>query len=60
MAAAFGVPAVVLFGNSNPAIWGPWRTESEILVAPDGLDKVTVSRVIAAIERLRTLEEAHA
>jgi heptosyltransferase III len=60
MAAAFGVPAVVLFGNSNPVIWGPWRTESEVLVAPDGLDKVTVSRVIAAIERLRTLEEAHA
>jgi ADP-heptose:LPS heptosyltransferase len=60
MAAAFGVPSVVLFGPSNPAIWGPWQTESEVVVAPDGLDQVSVSRVIAALERLRTLEEAHA
>jgi ADP-heptose:LPS heptosyltransferase len=60
IAAAFGIPSVVLFSTSNPAIWGPWRTESEIVVAPDGLAKVSVSRVIAALERLRTLEEAHA
>jgi heptosyltransferase-3 len=60
MAAAFGVPSVVLFGPSNHAIWGPWQTESEIVVAPGGLKEVTVSRVIAALERLRTFEEAHA
>jgi ADP-heptose:LPS heptosyltransferase len=60
IAAAFRVPSVVLFSSSNPAIWGPWRTESEIVVAPDGFTKVSVSRVIAALERLRTLEEAHA
>ena len=60
MAAAFGIPTVVIFGNSNPAIWGPWRTESEIVVAPDGLVNVPVSRVIAALERLRTFQEAHA
>jgi heptosyltransferase-3 len=60
MAAAFGVPSVVLFSTSNPAIWGPWRTDSEIVVAPDGLREVSVSRVIAALERLRMLEEAHA
>lgn len=60
MAAAFAVPTVVLFGNSNPAIWGPWRTESEVVVAPDGLSNVPVSRVIAALERLRTFQEAHA
>ena len=60
MAAAFSIPTVVIFGNSNPAIWGPWRTESEIVVAPDGLANVPVSRVIAALERLRTFQEAHA
>jgi heptosyltransferase III len=60
MAAAFGVPSVVLFGASNPAIWSPWRTESEIILAADGLGYVSVSRVIAALERLRMLEEAHA
>jgi ADP-heptose:LPS heptosyltransferase len=60
VAAAFGVPSVVLFGPSNHAIWGPWQTESEIVVAPDGLKEVSVSRVIAALERLRMFEEAHA
>ncbi len=60
MAAAFAVPSVVLFGPSNHSIWGPWQTESEVVVAPDGLQNVTVSRVIAALERLRMFEEAHA
>jgi len=60
VAAAFSVPSVVLFSTSNPAIWGPWRTEAEIVVAPEGLSKVSVSRVIAALERLRMFEEAHA
>lgn len=60
LAAAFSVPSVVLFSTSNPAIWGPWRTESEVVVASEGMEKVSVSRVIAALERLRTLEEAHA
>ncbi len=60
MAAAFGIPSLVLFGASNPSIWGPWRTPSEVIVAPEGLLRVSVSRVIAALERLRILEEAHA
>src|SRR5438270_13440753 len=60
MAAAFGVSTAVLFGNSNPVIWGPWRTECEIVVAPDGISNVSVSRVIAALERLRIFQEAHA
>jgi heptosyltransferase III len=60
MAAAFGVPAVVLFGPSKPAIWGPWRTVAEIVVAPDGLEHLSVSRVIASLDRLRSLKEAHA
>jgi len=60
VAAAFGVPSVVLFSASNPAIWAPWRTEAEIIVAPEGLAHVTVSRIVAALERLRIFEEAHA
>jgi len=54
------VTGVVFFGASNPAIWGPWRTESQVIVAHEGLDCVSVSRVIAALERLRIFEEAHA
>ncbi|HZQ53593.1 MAG TPA: glycosyltransferase family 9 protein [Bryobacteraceae bacterium] len=60
IAAAFGIRSVVLFSTSNPAIWAPWRTESEVIVAPDGIAKVSVSRVVAALERLRMFEEAHA
>jgi ADP-heptose:LPS heptosyltransferase len=60
MAAAFGIPSIVMFSSTNPAIWGPWRTESELIVAREGLQTVTVSRIIAALERLRALEEAHA
>jgi len=60
IAAAFGRPTVVLFGSSNPAIWSPWHTEFEVVVAPDGLENVNVSRVIAALERLRVFEKAHA
>jgi ADP-heptose:LPS heptosyltransferase len=60
MAAAFGLPVAVLFGPSKPTIWGPWRTESETIVAPDGLARLPVSRVIASLDRLRSLEEAHA
>jgi ADP-heptose:LPS heptosyltransferase len=60
MAAAFGVPSVVFFGPSKPAIWGPWQTDSEVIVAPDGLAHIPVSRAIAALDRLRSLEEAHA
>ena len=60
LAAAFGVPSVVLFSTSDPAVWEPWRTESEVIVSREGLDQVTVSRVITALDRLRTLAEAHA
>ena len=60
MAAAFGVPSLVLFSTSDAAIWGPWQTESEVIVTRDGIDKVSVSRVIAALERLLTFTEAHA
>ena len=48
MAAALGVPLVVIFGDSDPAIWGPWRTASEVVTAPAG-----VAQVIEALARLR-------
>ena len=48
MAAALGIPAVVIFGASDPAIWGPWRTASEVVIAPAG-----VAQVLEALARLR-------
>jgi ADP-heptose:LPS heptosyltransferase len=53
MAAAFGLPVVAIFGESDPAIWGPWRTASEVIRAKGGIRNVVVSQVIAATARLR-------
>jgi heptosyltransferase III len=53
MAAAFGVPSVVIFGSSNPAIWGPWRTASEVVTAPGGIEQVEIAQVLAALDRVK-------
>ncbi len=53
MAAAFGVPSVVIFGDSDPAIWGPWRTPSEVITATERISAVTAEQVLSALARLR-------
>jgi ADP-heptose:LPS heptosyltransferase len=53
MAAAFGVPSVVIFGGSDAAIWGPWRTPAEVISAPGGITDVHIDQVLAALTRLR-------
>jgi lipopolysaccharide heptosyltransferase III len=53
IAAAFGVPAVVIFGASDPAIWGPWRTAGEALSSPGGIGGVQPAQVLDALKRLR-------
>jgi len=53
MAAACGLPVVVIFGNSNPAIWGPWRTAAEVITSPAGIAGVTSDQVLEALSRLR-------
>jgi ADP-heptose:LPS heptosyltransferase len=57
MAAAFGVPSVVIFGPGDPAIWGPWRTAGEVVAAPGGgsgdIADVAVAQVLGALQRLR-------
>ena len=47
MAAAFGLPVVVIFQKSDPVVWAPWRTSSEVLTSP------SVEQVLDAIARLR-------
>jgi heptosyltransferase III len=47
MAAAFGLPAVVIFSSSDPEIWAPWRTQSEVLIRPD------TESVLRALVRMR-------
>jgi heptosyltransferase-3 len=53
MAAAFGVPSVVLFGASDPAIWGPWRTPSEVVTNPGGISAISIEQVWQALARLK-------
>jgi heptosyltransferase-3 len=49
MAAAFGVPVVVLYGSSDPVVWAPWRTRSAVFT---GLRQTSPEQVIGAVERL--------
>jgi ADP-heptose:LPS heptosyltransferase len=53
IAAAFGVPSVVVFGPSDPAIWGPWRTVSKIIQSPEGMGRVKVADVLDAVAGLK-------
>ena len=50
MAAAFGLPVVVLFGSSDPDIWRPWRTESSVLTNPAGIHSIATAEVVQAVE----------
>lgn len=53
LAAAFGVPVVVLFGPSDPVVWAPWQVECEVIASPEGIDRIPADRVLAAIAQLR-------
>jgi len=53
VAAAFGVPVVVLFGASDPLVWAPWRTESQVLASPHGMGGISIQEVIAAAQTVR-------
>ena len=52
MAAAFAFPSVVLFGSSDPEIWGPWRAPAEVIAAPEGIQAIATSQVLEALARL--------
>jgi ADP-heptose:LPS heptosyltransferase len=53
MAAAFGVPVVVVFGSSDPVIWAPWRTSGEVLTHQDGITSISVQDALGALGRMR-------
>jgi hypothetical protein len=48
------VPVVAIFGSSDPVIWGPWKTASQVLAPPPNgsISSIPVSDALAAIERL--------
>ncbi len=53
IAAAFGVPGVVIFGASDAVIWGPWQAPLEVVQHPAGIESVAVADVQAALERMQ-------
>jgi ADP-heptose:LPS heptosyltransferase len=57
MAAAYGVPAVVIFGPSDPVVWAPWRVEAQVLTGAGGrIDSIGTAQVIQAADRLRVIQ----
>ena len=52
MAAALDTPLVVLFGNSDPVIWAPWKATAEVLIADRPIQSILVDQVLMAVERL--------
>ena len=53
VAAAFGVPQIVVFGPSDAEVWAPWRTPAGILKADGSIRDVPVELAIRAVDRLR-------
>jgi ADP-heptose:LPS heptosyltransferase len=53
IAAAFGVPVVVLFGPSNPVTWAPWRTAAQVLTSAEGMSGISIAQVNAAVDALK-------
>jgi ADP-heptose:LPS heptosyltransferase len=52
IAAAFGLPVIVLFGASDSAVWAPWKTPCE-LIAANSIGAISTQVVLAAIERVK-------
>jgi heptosyltransferase-2 len=52
LAAALGLPALLLWGDTRPEIWKPPSQRVTIISNPEGLEKLTVEDVIAALSRL--------
>ena len=53
VAAGFGLPVVVLFGRSDPAIWAAWKTAARVLCERAGMDAIPVAAVLEAASQLK-------
>jgi heptosyltransferase-2 len=55
LAAAVGVPSLLLWGNTKPEVWKPPGKHVTLINSPDGLETLPVRDVIQALEDLRLL-----
>lgn len=53
VAAAYGVPSVVLFGPTDPEVWRPWRTEGKAIQVPGGMAAISVQHVVREVDALK-------
>lgn len=53
IAAAYGVPSVVLFGPTDPDVWRPWRTEGKAIQVPGGMAAIRVDQVLHEVDALK-------
>ncbi|MDX1979191.1 MAG: glycosyltransferase family 9 protein [Bryobacteraceae bacterium] len=53
MAAALGIPLVVMFGCSDPVVWAPWRANAESITGEGGVQSIQVADLITALDRFR-------
>jgi heptosyltransferase III len=56
IAAAFGIPVVVIYGPSDPVVWAPWRTPHRVFVGGDAIGRIQPDEVIAAVGELRAAQ----
>lgn len=57
LAAATGVPCLLLFGPTDPGVWGPANPQVEILSSPTGrMDGIPVEMVVDRLEAVRWQE----
>ena len=55
LAAAMGIPTLLLFGPTDPAIWAPQNPRVRVLRSPNlTMSGIEVSRVLAALRELAT------
>ena len=53
MAAAFGIPLVVLFGASDSLVWAPWKpAAAESLIRPS-IVEISIADVLRSVEELK-------
>ena len=52
LAAACGLPGLVLWGPTNPTVWQPSSRRFELLIARPGLSQLTVQTVLDRLESL--------
>jgi heptosyltransferase-3 len=53
VAAAFGIPQLVIFGPSDAEVWAPWRTSAEILKSDGLIRDIPAGQAIQAMDRLK-------